>query len=140
MYLNMYEIFEKVNAVKEHDQKVAEFRKHDSPTLRACLRGIYHPNVEYCISRIPEYKPDTVSPLGMSYSNMGYEIKKAYIFETNNPNRPRMSEEKQMSILALILESLEAKEAAVYSNMLLKKPYPGINYDLVKEAFPSLLP
>jgi len=36
---------------------------------------------------------------------------------------------------------MEAKEADIFASMILKKSkYKGLTYDVVKEAFPELLP
>ena len=76
------------------------------------------------------------------YFFLKQELNRAYIFQANNPRvSPNLSEERKKQILIQILEVLEAKEADVFMNMLLKQcSVTGLTYDVVKEAFPDLLP
>ena len=63
------------------------------------------------------------------------------MFEKNNPRvDPNLSYERKEQILIQILEALEAQEAEVFMNMLLKKQkVKGLTQAIVKEAFPGLI-
>jgi hypothetical protein len=78
----------------------------------------------------------------MSYSSIAQELSRAYLFERDNPRvAPTLSLKRKTEILIQILEVLEAKEAEVFMNMLLKKQnVKGLDYAIVKEAFSDLLP
>jgi hypothetical protein len=105
------------------------------------LKGTFHPNVEFVIDQVPYYKPGD-SPPGLSYSSIRQELGRTYIFEKNNPKvAPGLTKDRKIQILTQILEVLEAKEAEVFMNMILKKQkVKGLTYEIVKEAFPDLLP
>jgi hypothetical protein len=109
--------------------------------LSNVLVGTFHPNVEFFIESTPTWKPSD-SPPGLGYTSIHQEMDRAYLFEKNNPRvDPNLSYKRKEQILIQILEALEAKEAKVFLNMLLKRQnVRGLNYAIVKEAFPDLLP
>lgn len=135
------EIFGEIEAAKTKKDRLAILKFNDSYDLRCVLRGSFHPRIEYLINSVPLYKPND-SPDGLSGNTIINEIRRVYLFEKNNPNRaPNLSAKKMETILIQILESLEAREATVFMNMLLKKQkVKGLTYNLVKEAYPDLLP
>ncbi len=139
---NMYEIFEEFEKAPSKETKQAVLRKNYNSVVESVLRGTYHPKVKYVIERVPYYKPDKESPVGMSYSNMATEIQRAYLFEQNHPRvSPNLTQDKKEKLLIEILETLESKEAIVYMNMILKREQAkGLDYKFVKETFPDLLP
>lgn len=135
------EIFDEIEKAKTKEDRLAILRYNDSFDLRCVLRGTFHPNIKYMIDSVPYYKPSD-APSGLSGNTISREIRRVYVFEENNPKRsPNLTREKMEKILIQILESLEAKEAEVFMNMLLKKQkVQGLDYDLVKEAYPDLIP
>lgn len=137
MVKNMYEIFEEIQKCKTADEKVAVLRRNDRMTLRQILSAGFDPAVKFSIKKIPDYKPNN-SPVGMSESNIDMEMKKFYIFLEGNMNHYPI--EKKEIRFREILETLEAKEAIVVSNVILKnlKIY-GLNKRIVKKAFPGLI-
>lgn len=140
MNTNVYEVFEELELAEDDFERVDMLQRNASYPLRSVLKGIFDPNVQFTVTEAPKYKRSD-APIGMGYSNMTQELSRAYLFEANNPRvSPNLSQERKMQILAQILESLEAKEADVFMYMLLKKPPAGLTYDVVKEAFPDILP
>jgi hypothetical protein len=137
MVKNMYEIFEEIQKCKTADEKVAVLKKNDRMTLRQVLSAGFDPAVKFSIKKIPDYVRNT-SPVGMSESNIDMEMKKFYIFLEGNMNHYPPS--KKELRLREILETLEAREAEVVSNIILKnlKIY-GLNKRIVKKAFPGLI-
>lgn len=138
---NLYEIFEEFEKAPTKEAKQNILKKYYNSVLESVLRGTYHPKIEYVIERVPYYKPDTKSPQGMGYTNMAAEIQRAYLFEKNNPKVAKnLTQQRKEEILTQILESLEAREANVYMNMLLKKDQAkGLDYAFVKETFPNIV-
>jgi hypothetical protein len=135
------EIFDEIEKAKTRKDRLAILKFNDRYDLRCVLRGTYHPEIKYIIDSVPYYKPSD-APHGLSGNTIINEIKRVYLFEENNPKRSNnLSKEKIEKILIQILESLEAKEANVFMNMLLKKQkVKGLDYKLIKEAYPDLLP
>lgn len=135
------EIFEDFQAAPTRVEKVAVLKANrDNQGLKAVLRGAFHPKIEYRITSVPYYKP-SILPRGMTGNSIGAEIRMCYLFEKNNPKRsPQLKDSKMNQILIQILESLEADEATIFINMLLKDlRIPGLDREVVLEAFPGLL-
>lgn len=138
---NVYEIFEELEQRKKKEDKLAVLRFNANYALKNVLKGTFDPNIKFVFNKPVEYKASD-APAGLGYTSIHQELGRAYLFEANNPKvDPNLSHDRKKQILIQILESLEAKEAAIFMNMLLKKQsVKGLTYDLVKEAFPDLLP
>jgi len=89
---------------------------------------------------VPYYSPSD-APIGLGYTTISQELKRVYLFQKDNPKRdPNLSKERVEVILIQMLENLEAKEAVVFMNMLLKKQkVKGLTDKIVQEAFPGLI-
>lgn len=138
---NLYEVFEDFEAAPTRKDKIAVLQNNATYALMNVLRGTFDPNVEFVIERVPYYNPSD-SPPGLGYTSIHQEIGRAYIFEKNNPKvEPTLSLERKELLLIQILEALEKREAEVFMNMLLKKQkVKGLTPNIVKEAFPQLIP
>lgn len=140
MNTNVYEVFEELELAEDDFERVDMLQRNASYPLRSVLKGMFDPNVQFTITEEPKYKRSD-APIGMGYSNMTQELSRAYLFEANNPRvSPNLTQQRKEQILVQMLECLEAKEADVFMNMLLKKPPVGLTYETVKQAFPDLLP
>ncbi len=137
--MNIYEIFNEFEKANTRNEKIDVLRRHGNYALRSVLKGTFDPNVKFVIQNIPYYKPSDAPP-GLGYTSINQELGRAYLFEENNPKvASNLSMKRREEILIQILESLEAKEAEVYMNMLLKKQrVEGMTTEIVKEAFPDL--
>lgn len=137
----IYEILEEVEQRKTKEDKLAVLRYNTNWALRSVLKGVFDPNVQFTVKEIPAYKPSD-DPPGLSQTSLHQELGRMYIFEVNNPKTsPTLTEQRKKEILIQMLESLEAKEAKVLEGVLTKKlKVKGLTYDLVKEAFPDLVP
>lgn len=137
---NIYEIFDDFRTAKNKSERIAILRKNDCYALRNVIYGAMNPNVKFGV-QIPDFHREEI-PEGMSYSTMTEALQKAYLFQKENPKRPKgLTEKREQEILTQLLESLEEKEADVYIAMLkkdLKVPY--LTQALVNEAFQGLLP
>ena len=138
---NIYELFEEFQKKPTKEEKINYLRSNGTWALKNVLKGTFDPNVQFVFDKPVDYK-DTLSPPGLSYSSIHQELGRIYIFEKNSPKTdPNLKFERKKQILIQILEALEKREAEVFMNMLLKKQdVKGLTYDLVKEAFPDLLP
>lgn len=138
---NIYEIFEEFQKAETIDDKKRVLIKHWNIDLQTVLQATFHPEVHFAIDRVPLYKPSDM-PIGMGWSGMHQELKKVYLYQKDHPKRPpNLTEKRMYEILAMALESLEAKEAIVFMNMLLKDlKVPNLDYKLVKDIAPFLLP
>lgn len=137
----IYEIFDEFEkAVTDHD-RLCVLQFNQSWALKNVLRGAFDPNVQFVIERVPYYKPSD-APIGLGYTTIHQEMGRAYLFESGNPKvDPNLSYDRKEKVLIQILEALEKREAEVFMNMLLKNlKVKNLDYKIVKEAFPDLLP
>lgn len=137
---NIYEVFEEFEQAASKKDKIAVLQKNDSYALRQVLKGSFDPKIEFVIDRVPYYNPSDAPP-GLGYTTISQELKRVYLFQKDNPKRdPNLSKERIEVILIQMLENLEAKEAVVFMNMLLKKQkVKGLTEKIVEEAFPGLI-
>lgn len=137
---NIYEVLDEFKAVKTKQERIEVLRKNDTWAMKTILQAVFHPNVKFNI-KVPEYNKVDVPP-GMSYDHMTSALQRAYLFQEGHPRTPpALTDQRKNELLIQILESLEPKEAEVFSNMLkkdLKTPY--LTEALVNEAFQGLLP
>jgi hypothetical protein len=131
MVKQMYEVFDEFKAAKTKEEKVDVLRRNDTQTLRNVLIGALHPGIKYRVTDIP-----------MSYSHMGVELNRMYLFVEGNPRIPEgLTMKRTMEILTQMLEALEPKESEVFVGILKKDlKVPGLTAKVVNEAFPGLLP
>jgi len=135
---NIYEIFEEFVMAKSKKDKINILRQNDSSVLRNVLKAAFNPTINFVIREAVQYRKSD-SPPGMGYSNMATEMDKIYIFIENGVRvNPNLRFERKKQILIQMLEALEAKEANVFMNMLLKDlKVEGLTAPIVNEAFPD---
>lgn len=140
MQKNIYEIFEEFEKAKTKNDKINTLKQNDSYALKQVLKASFDKNIKFNITKVPYYKPSD-APIGMGYTSIAQELKRVYLFETNNPKRnPNLTKERTEQILVQILENLEAKEATVFINMLLQnQKVKGLTKQIVQETFPNLI-
>lgn len=138
---NIYEIFDEYERAESVEDKILVLRYNANYALKNVLRGTFDPNVKFTIKEIPQYKKSD-APAGLGYSSIHQELGRVYLFEENNPKvDPNLSVARKNQILIQILESLEAREAEIFANMLLKRQnVKGLTYAMVRSAFPDLFP
>lgn len=138
---NIYEIFDEFEKKTKKNEKIEILKQNQNYALKNVLRGNFDPNVQFIFDKPVEYKPSD-APAGLGYTSIHQELGRVYLFEKNNPRTDRnLTLERKKQILTQILESLESREAEVFQAMVLKKlKVKGLTYDIVKEAFPDLLP
>lgn len=139
MLMNLYEIFDEFVAYPDRDYRIDLLRRHGTYTLREVLRGAFDPNIQFSIKKIPAYTPSNAPP-GMGYTTLHQEISRAYLFQEGNPRvSPNLTLKRKEELLIQILEALEAREAQVFANMILKDlKVEGLNTEIVREAYPDL--
>lgn len=142
MKKNIYEILEEVELGEDEFETVDIIRRNDNKTWRDYLTAVFNKDITFHDMGLDEidYKADVDSPPGMGLSNFAVEGRMIYLFIEGHPKAaPGLTDEKRKNILRGVLESLEAKEATAYLNMLRKKPgVKNLTRKNVKLAFPDL--
>ena len=136
----IYEVFEDFEKSKTKKDKIEVLRKNNNFALQTVLQAVFTPSVEFMVDKVPYYKPEQVPP-GMGYSTIMQELDRLYLLVKDHPKcPPTLSQERREQILIQMLESLEAKEAVVFMNMILKNlKIKGLDDKIVEEAFPGLI-
>jgi hypothetical protein len=140
MIKNVYEILNEVAEAKNDQDRKAILYYNNNYALRQILKATFDPNIKFVINRVPKYRPNDAPP-GLSESTLHKEVTRLYLFEEGNPSvSPNLTQERKEQLLIQILESIEAKEAVVLSNALLKNlRIKGLTKKIVEEVFPDLL-
>ena len=134
-----YEIFDQFPTVHEHS-RVRYLQYHNSKTLRDILFFTFNPSVRfYRQDAPPGYKPNITDPVGLAPTTLYDEMRKVYLFVVGHPQSNGIKPRRRDELLLQFLEGLEAKEANVFLKMMNKNlEVPGLDLNLVKQAFPQL--
>jgi hypothetical protein len=138
---NIYEVFDDFINAPTREEKIAVLHRNKGNALDAVLRGTFHPYIKYVFDEIPPYQKSD-APVGLGYTSLHQELSRVYLFEENNPRvSTNLTLDRKKYLLVQMLEALEAREAEVLANMLMKRQsVKGLTYKLVQEAFPGMLP
>lgn len=139
MTKNIHEVFEELEAAPHKDAAKAILKYNMTPGMKGVLRANFHPGIKFVIDEIPKYRVND-APIGLGDTSIHKEINRVYIFEQNNPRvDPNLTLERKKQILTQILESLEAKEAKVFSDMIMKRiKVKHLSKKLIEEVFPDM--
>lgn len=137
---NIYEVFDDFEKAKTRAEKIDLLRSDRRRVLKEVLQGAFSPSIKFVFDKPVEYKPSD-SPPGLAYTSIEMELKRVYLFVKDNPRvAPELTHERKEHILIQMLEAMEAREAEVFMNMILKDlKVKGLDEKLVREAFPGLI-
>jgi len=138
MIKNVHEVFEELEKASTEDDAKAILFYNMTPGLRGVLRANFHPGIKFVMNEIPAYREND-APLGLGDTSIHKEINRVYIFEENNSRvDPNLTLERKKHVLIQILESLEAKEAKVFADMLMKRiEVKHLTKKMIEEVFPE---
>lgn len=135
--LGIGQFLEDVSKLENKKDKVAHLAANPHPVLLKILQYAYDPNIKWLLPKgKAPYKPTEF----LDQENMLYsEARILYLFvEGGNPN---LSATKRETLFINLLESLAPKDALLIASIKDKTlPYAGLNEDIIREAFPDLLP
>jgi hypothetical protein len=135
------QIFEEVERAATKEAKIKTFRAYDHPILRGILQINFDPNVKVQLPEgEPPYKKDKEVPIGYSETNLYAEFRRFYIWLDEKINLNKMRKEQ---LFIQFLEGIHWTEAEVIclaKDRKLQTKFKSVKEDLVREAFPNLLP
>jgi hypothetical protein len=139
MIKNIHEIFEELEKVEAESDAKAILFYNMTPGLRGVLRANFHPNIKFVLDEAPAYREND-APIGLGDTSIHKEINRVYIFEENNPRvDPNLTLERKKQVLVQILEGLEAKEAKIFADMLMKRiKVKHLTKTMIEEVFPDI--
>ena len=131
------EILKKFDEAPTRAEKLAVLKKEGDARFRDFLFYAFHPDIKFDIEP-PPYRP-AIEPAGLNFTYLDSEVNKLYRFITNHPKKsPDLTPKKQISLLAVILESLHAHEAELLVRMFQKDlQTPFLTTTIIKEAWPD---
>lgn len=137
MKLGISEVLEKASQLTDRNERIRYLQVNASVPLHTALQGVFDPRIKWLLPEgEPPYKPnDLVDQQHVFFT----ECRKMYLFVEggNNDLKPLRRE----ALFVQMLEKLDPKDAKLLLAMKDKHiPYPGITEDVVREAFPGLLP
>lgn len=139
---NVYEIFNEFTKAESNAERVFVLQNNvrQNRRMKEVLQGAMHPAIQFVIKNPLEYNP-SLDPPGLAYSTMESIFDRIYLFtEGSTRVSPNLSLRDKEILAIQILEGMEAKEANVFMNMLMKDlKVPGLTPEVVEEAFPGLL-
>lgn len=139
---NICDILEVASKAKTKDERAEILKANDSFALKSVLQLAFHPGI---VAALPEGAPPfkRVDPNQDDY-HRGYlypeSRKLGYLVEQPDQN---MSKMKRENIFITILETLPGAEADMLvaaKDKKLHKLYKGITADVVRKAFPDIMP
>lgn len=131
------EFFDKVSKLKKREDKIAALQYNDSFEIRTILQGAFDPRIKWLLPEgEPPYNPNKL----VDQENVLIKEcrKLVYFIEGGAPNLKQLRRE---TMFVELLESVAPADAKLLCAIKEKKfPYKGITVDIVREAFPNLLP
>ena len=133
------ELFSLIQTVKSTKEKVELLQKHNSPIIQSVLYHMFHPDLKYRITKIPDYKKNMV-PAGLGDINMEQALSKIYLIIDGHHRAPvALTDEKRNILTIQLLENMQWKEAEIYEDIIQRKSRHGLTKAIVMQAYPGLL-
>jgi len=133
---HLYEVIEKVKAIKTKEEKINFLRQNETWALKDILKGSYDPTIEWLIPKGPppfEVNLPQSTPTTLLKQNTQFRY-----FVKGGPGQKMMKAKREQIYLAL-LEGIHPKDAELVISMISKKSVKGIPKKIAKEAFPGLI-
>jgi hypothetical protein len=137
MRVGVAEFLEKVSKLKKKEERIDALKANDSFVIRTILQGAFDPRVKWALPEgEPPYKPNDL----VDQENvLIHDARKLIHFIEGGT--PGLKQLKREAIFIEMLESVAPADAKLLCSIKEKKlPWKGITPEIVKEAFPGLLP
>jgi hypothetical protein len=137
MVVGIAEFLEKVSKLKKKEERVAALKQSDNFALKTILQGAFDPRIKWLLPEgDPPYKPndlvDQESVLIRETKKLTYYIEGPF---------PGLKQIKREAMFIELLENVAPADAKLLCAVKEKKlPWKTITPEIVKEAFPGLLP
>lgn len=134
--LGIAQVLELASKAKKREDKIAVLRNNFSSTLADVIKIALHPGVKFLLpAGTPPY---AVCDVPDQEFMLFREIKKMYLFLDGGGNH--LSQMQREKLFIDMLQRLAPKDAELVIDMKDKRLPYGIDYALVTEAFPGILP
>jgi len=141
MNLLVPEVLDLVEKAKNKADKVQVLKQNETPGVRGILRLNFDTNVKFDLPEgEPPFRKDKDRPIGYQPANLITEVKRFYIWVDPKQNISRLRKEQLFVEMCEGLHYTEAEVLCLAKDRKLKERYKSLNEDLVREAFPGLIP
>ena len=135
------QIFDEVEKASNKENKIKVLRAYDHPILKGMLQINFDPNVKMDLPvGEPPFKKDTSIPQGYSETNLFAEFRRMYIWLEPNVNLNKFRKEQLFVQMLEGIHWTEAEAVCLAKDKKLQTKYKSLKEELVREAFPGLLP
>lgn len=139
MQQSISSILQQASGKKNRQEKIEFLRQNSSKPLFIVLQYALHPDVKWLLPEgIPPYKP--IANWEDQDSHLFQEARKLYLFiEGGYPGVLPQARREQMFVQ--ILEGVHSADAELLCAIKEKKlPFAGLDAEIIREAFPGLIP
>lgn len=141
MNLLVPEILDLVEKAKSKADKIQVLKQNETPGIRGILRLNFDTNIIFDLPEgEPPYRKDKDRPIGYQPANLITEVKRFYIWVDPKQNISRLRKEQLFVEMCEGLHYTEAEVLCLAKDRKLKERYKSLNEDLVREAYPGLIP
>ena len=135
------QIFDEVEKASNKETKIKVLRAYDHPILKGMLQINFDPNVKMDLPvGEPPFKKDTSIPAGYSETNLFAEFRRMYIWLEPNVNLNKFRKEQLFVQMLEGIHWTEAEAVCLAKDKKLQTKYKSLKEELIREAFPGLLP
>jgi hypothetical protein len=140
MKTSVPQILDLVEKAKSDQERIQILQKYNSTPLRGCLNLNFNPLVKINLPEgEPPFKKDKEEPMGSSETNLYTEWRRMYIW-VRPSDLPRIRRENLFIQLLEGVHWTEAEMLCLVKDRKLRERWPSIQPNLVRQAFPGLLP
>lgn len=141
MKTSVPQVFEEIEKHESVEARAEVLRRYDSAVLQDMLRLNFDTDWNLNLPPgEPPFRKETEVPDGYSDSNLYVEHRRFYIWRDPNINLPKIRKEQ---LFIQLLEGLHWKEAemvCLVKDKKLETKYKRVTEEVVRAAFPNLLP
>lgn len=135
------EVFDMVEKAKTKEEKISVLRTNNFLALQAMLQLCYDPHKKLLLPEgTPPYKKEEDKPIGYQQTSLNLELRRFYIWLDPSQNIPNLKKEKLFIEMLEGLHYTEAELLCAAKDRRLTFLYNSLTEELVREAFPALLP
>jgi hypothetical protein len=141
MKISIPQIFDEVEKAGSKESKIKVLRTYDTPVLKGILQINFNTDIKVDLPEgEPPFKKDTSIPTGYSETNLYTEFRRFYIWLNDSINLTRFRKEQLFVQLLEGIHWTEAEVVCLAKDKKLQTKYKSLKEDLVREAFPDVLP
>jgi len=141
MKTSVPQILEEVERTVGRENKIKVLKAYEHQVLRGILQINYDPRVKINLPEgEPPFKKDTSIPVGYSETNLYTEFRRFYIWLDAGVNLTKMRKEQLFMQMLEGLHWSESELVCLAKDRKIQTKYKSIKEDLVREAYPDLMP